>query len=200
MSKAPTTMRSTVLIWHMVCRSSHLRQVLVAFVIVLSTMTWRPTLRDEMPSTHLRTWASASATSAVFAKVVQSLWLLLLYQMSVLWVCITFPLWTNWWYKAWRALRTDSCIFNVTSSLIFNLYDSWFVLLFFNHLIIIPRLRLCHLITLSHILPKLLDPRRTATRSAHWVTLFVTRSLAIVPFLFNNELVLLSVSFLSVHL
>ena len=199
MSKASTSVRCAVLIRHMVGCRGHWWQILIAFIFILATMTRRPTLRNEMSTSHLGSWAGASTSCAVFTKIVKSFWLLLLHQMSMLWAGVPFTLGTNRRNEAGRTLWTDSDVFYIATSLVVNLDDAWFGLLSYHILITITRL-LWHFKPFSCIRSKLFHSRSTTYRSTHRVTLFIAWSLAVVSFLFNDELVLLPVTFLSMHL
>lgn len=194
MWKSSTTMRSTVLIRHVISGRSHRWKVLIAFIVVLTSMTSRSTLRDQMSSSHLWSMTCTTTSCAIFAEVVKSLWLLLLYKMAMLRIRIILAFLTNWWNKTRRALWTYTYLINVSSSLVVNLNNSWLVLLP-DHVLWL----LWHFVSLCPVWRNLLHTGCSTYWPTHWVTLFITRSLTIISFFFNNKLILLSVSFLAVH-
>ena len=85
-----------------------------------------------------------------------------------------------------------------TSSSVINLDNSRFVLLSNVWILIIVWL-LTHFIPFL-ILRTLFDARSAASRSSHGVAFFITGPLAVIPFLFNHKLVLLSVAFVAIQL
>ena len=83
MWESSTTMRSTILVWHMIGSIVHGRKVLVTFVVILTSMTSRSALWNKMSASYLWSWTCTSTSCAVFAEIVESLWLLLLYKIAM---------------------------------------------------------------------------------------------------------------------
>ena len=191
--KATSTMRTAVLIWHMISSRSHGWEILVTLVVVLTSMASGSTLWNKMSPSYLWSMACASTSCAIFAEVVESLWLLLLYKMAMLRIRINVAFWSNRWNKTRRALWTYSYLIDVASSLVVNLNNSWFVLLP-DHI-----LWLLHFVSFGSVWCNLLNTRCSSYWPPHWVTLFIAWSLAVISLFFDYKLILLSVSFLAVH-
>ena len=194
MCKTSSAVWSTILIWHVIGSRSHGRKILVTFVVILASMTSRPTLWNEMSPSYLWSWTSTSTSCAVLAEVVESFWLLLLYKMAMLRISIILALWNNWWNKTRRALWTYSYLVNVSSSLVIDLNNPWLVLLSYHILWLLRDLE-----SFCCVGCNLLYTGCSTYWSSHWVALLITWSLAVVAFFFNDKLIRLSVSFLAVH-
>lgn len=93
---------------------------------------------------------------------------------------------------------TYSVMVDDASSSVIDLDDSRFVL-FSNVWILIIVWLLTHFVPFL-ILRTLFHARSATSRSSHGVALFITRPLAVIAFLFNHKLVLLSVTFVAIQL
>ena len=194
MTKTRPSVRVTILIWHV----SLLRpNVLIAFVIVLTSMTLWPSL-NKMSSSRLWSWSCAS-TVAIFTKVVQPLRLLLLHHLLiVLWIWIVPFASIQGWNKARRSMRTHSRMVNYASSLVVDLNYSRFIL-FFESILILVVIRLLHFIT-PFLIRYLLHSRCSTSWSAHGVAFFIACALAVVSFFLDDKLILsISLLLLKLH-
>lgn len=171
-------------------------KILVTLVVILPSMTWWTSLRYQMSSTNLWTRTCAASTGAVLAEVIQSFACLLLNELIMLWCwIIALPNRRN---EAGGSMWAYSVMVDDTSSSVINLDNSRFVLLSNVWILIIVWL-LTHFIPFL-ILRTLFDTRSATSRSSHGVAFFVTGPLAVITFLFNHKLVLLSVAFVAIQL
>ena len=202
-----TWRHDVILIWHLVKTN-----VWIAFAVLMNLMgstslgCWRCTLSKDMTTSYLRLrtrWLSTAWSStdsirivlvAVLTDIQHSFGLLIDKVSTMLRVVLIISLNVNilivvdWRNIAGRSLWTNS---QTMVCVILIIMQFWFILVS-NHLLLeLVLVVLLHLVAFGGIDTKLLHSWGTSTCwSSNWVTLIVTRSLAVISFFFNDEVIL----------